>query len=41
MELEANIRKKKHNRVKRHEEYINDNLLDEQFDRQRPKMKFG
>ncbi len=34
--IRANIRKKKHNRVKRHEEYINDNLLDGQFDRQRP-----
>ncbi len=34
--IRANIRKKKHNRVKRHEKYINDNLLDGQFDRQRP-----
>lgn len=34
--IRANIRKKKHNRIKRHEEYINDNLLDGQFDRQRP-----
>lgn len=34
--IRANIRKKKHNRVKRHEEYINDNVLDGQFDRQRP-----
>ena len=25
---------KKHNWIKRHEEYINDNLLNEQFDRQ-------
>ena len=33
--IRANIRKKKHNRVKRHEEYINDNVLDGQFDRQR------
>lgn len=32
--IKANIRKKKHNRIKRHEEYINDNLLNEQFDRQ-------
>ena len=32
--IKANVRKKKHNRVKRHEEYINDNLLNGQFDRQ-------
>lgn len=32
--IKANIRKKKHNRIKRHEEYINDNLLNGQFDRQ-------
>ena len=32
--IKANVRKKKHNRIKRHEEYINDNLLNEQFDRQ-------
>lgn len=32
--IKANIRKKKHNWIKRHEEYINDNLLNEQFDRQ-------
>lgn len=32
--IRANIWKKKHNRVKRYEEYINDNLLNEQFDRQ-------
>ncbi|OYS62919.1 transposase [Limosilactobacillus reuteri] len=32
--IRANIRKKRHNRVKRYEEYINDNLLNEQFDRQ-------
>ncbi len=30
--IRSNIRKKRHNRVKRHEEYINDNLLNEQFD---------
>lgn len=29
--IRVNIRKKKHNRVKRQEEYINDNLLNEQF----------
>ena len=34
--IRANIRKKKHNRVKRHEEYIKDNLLNGQFDRQSP-----
>ncbi len=39
-EIRANIRKKKHNRVKRHEEYINGNLLDGQFDRQRPNEIF-
>ena len=32
--IKADIRKKKHNWIKRHEEYINDNLLNEQFDRQ-------
>ena len=32
--IRANIWKKRHNRVKRYEEYINDNLLNEQFDRQ-------
>ena len=32
--IRANVRKKKRNRVKRHEEYVNDNLLNEQFDRQ-------
>ncbi|MCC4380563.1 hypothetical protein [Limosilactobacillus reuteri] len=32
--IRANIRKKKHNRIQRHEEYINDNLLQEQFDRE-------
>ena len=40
MELEANIRKKKRNRIQRHEEYINDNLLQGQFDRE-TKMKCG
>lgn len=32
--IQTNIRKKKRNRIKRHEEYVNDNLLNEQFDRQ-------
>lgn len=32
--IKANIRKKKHNRIQRHEEYVNDNLLNEQFDRE-------
>ncbi len=32
--IKTNVRKKKYNRIKRHEEYINDNLLNEQFDRQ-------
>lgn len=32
--VRANVRKKKRNRVKRHEEYVNDNLLDEQVNRQ-------
>ncbi|OTA84902.1 integrase [Limosilactobacillus reuteri] len=31
--IRANIRKKKRNRIQRHEEYINDNLLQGQFDR--------
>lgn len=32
--IRANIRKKKRNRIQRHEEYINDNLLQGQFDRE-------
>ena len=32
--IQTNIRKKKRNRIKRHEEYVSDNLLNEQFDRQ-------
>lgn len=32
--IKANIRKKKHNRIQRHEEYINDNLLQGHFDRE-------
>ena len=31
--IQANVRKKKHNRIQRHEEYVNDNLLNEQFNR--------
>lgn len=31
--IRANIRKKRHNRIQRHTEYINDNLLNEHFDR--------
>ncbi|MCW4388106.1 DDE-type integrase/transposase/recombinase [Limosilactobacillus oris] len=30
--IHANIRKKKYNRIQRHKEYVNDNLLNEQFD---------
>ena len=32
--IQANVRKKKHNRIQRHEEYVNDNLLNEQFNRE-------
>ena len=32
--IKTTIRQKKHNRIKRHEEYVSDNLLNEQFDRQ-------
>lgn len=32
--IKANVRKKRHNRIKRQEEYIDDNLLNEQFDRE-------
>ena len=32
--IKANVRKKRHDRIKRREEYINDNLLNEQFDRE-------
>lgn len=32
--IKTTIRKKKHNQIKRHEEYVSDNLLNEQFDRQ-------
>ena len=32
--IQANVRNKKHNRIQRHEEYINDNLLNEQFNRE-------
>lgn len=32
--IRVTVRKKKHNRIKYYEEYINDNLLNEQFDRQ-------
>lgn len=32
--IQANVRKKKHNRIQRHEEYISDNLLNEQFNRE-------
>ncbi|WP_240141636.1 hypothetical protein [Ligilactobacillus murinus] len=38
--IRANIRKKKHNRVKRHEEYINDNLLEDNLI-DKDQMKFG
>lgn len=32
--IKATVRKKKYNRIKRQEEYVNDNLLNEQFNRQ-------
>ena len=32
--IQANVRKKKHNRIQRHEQYVNDNLLNEQFNRE-------
>ncbi|UAW63366.1 IS3 family transposase [Limosilactobacillus reuteri] len=32
--IQVNVRKKKHNRIQRHEEYINGNLLNKQFDRE-------
>lgn len=32
--IQANVRKKKYNRIRRHEEYVNDNLLNEQFERE-------
>lgn len=38
--IRANIRKKKHNRVKRHEEYINDNLSTGNLI-DKDQMKFG
>ena len=32
--LKANIRRKQHNRIQRQEEYVNGNLLHEQFNRE-------